>query len=158
MNDLIVKGEYNGKNLLNHAIESMIMHECIYSYRDQANFLLMIDKDETFIPVKLKKLENDHSIFRIFQERDLNNEQEVKKFANEYLNYENCESESGFLRKFVDGLYQEKRIPLNYSIYFPQVLFIKQDLISEIFFQFEDLFDFNLDLKKIKFPLKVIFF
>ena len=161
MNDLIVRGEYNGQNLLNHGIEAMIMHECIYSYRDQANLLLMIDKDETFIPVKLKKLENDHSIFRIFNEHNLKNEHYVNKFANEYLNYENCdqsfEPESSFLRKFVDKLYQEKNIPRNYSIYFPQVVFIKQDFVDALFRQFKNVFDSNLDLGKISFPLKVCF-
>ena len=54
MNDLIKPGEYSGSNLQNHGIESFTMHECIYSYRDQANFLLMIDKDETFIPIRIK--------------------------------------------------------------------------------------------------------
>ena len=84
------------------------------------------------------------------------------KFADEYLNYKNCEQpaepESSFIRNFVDGLHQEKSIPLNYSIYFPQVIFIKKDLTSEIFLQFKNLFDLNIDLEKIKFPLKVSLF
>ena len=53
MNDLIVKGVYSGGNLLNHDIESMIMHECIYSFRYQANLLLMIDKGEIFFSDKI---------------------------------------------------------------------------------------------------------
>ena len=158
MNDLILKGEYSGQNLLNHGIEYMILQECIYSYRDQANLLFMIDKDETFVPAKLKNLENDHKIFEILNQHELSIEKNFKDFETNYLSSENCKEnhKKNYLREYFDDLYETRNIPNNNSIYFPQAIMIKQDLIEEIMYKFGQYFNNATKFQnQFIFPIKV---
>ena len=66
------------------------------------------------------------------------------------------QSKSGqsYLRSYLDKIYSENEYPLENSLYMPQVMFLKQDLVDEIFSKIDLLFR-SSNTNKIVYPLAI---
>jgi hypothetical protein len=81
----------------------------------------------------------------------------MKQFRDSYLSQAQCEDEPKYLNKYLEKIYVRNKLEEYHSIYFPQVLFGKQDLIDLIFDQIgainitsEEIINFN------NYPIKVV--
>ena len=118
----------------------------------------MIDNDETFVPAKLKNLENDHKIFEIINKREFSSQKNFKDFERNYLNSEKCKEnqKNNYFREYIRDLVETRNIPNNNSIYFPQAIMIQQDLIEEIMYKLGQCFNnITNNQNQLIFPIKV---
>ena len=119
-------------------------NECYMRNYDQAKLILIEDTDETFLQPKLDLVDTKESAFKFLSEyKRLETESDVNAF-NSVLKCNMSTSLNSFLEKF----------PKEVSIYFPQVMFLKDDLAEEIFFKI-DLAVSQQNEGRIKFPLKI---
>jgi hypothetical protein len=76
----------------------------------------------------------------------------LNQSPNMCFNLKSKESDANQLRIFMDGLIDKFKISRDSSLYFPQVIYLKLDLIEEIFISLET----NLkNSYKINFPIKI---
>ena len=81
MEELTLTGhEYSGESILYGNLIIMAINECLLSYSDKADLMLVIDNDEVFIPPKLSRFENDQMTFAFLSQNDLNSDEKVVDF------------------------------------------------------------------------------
>ena len=128
--------EFSGSSILYWGIENMAMNECLFGYSNRAHLLLVIDNDETFIAPKLAQFANEHRIYEYLSDADMSTKKSVSLFGSQYLTNEKCRQAPN-LRLYLEKLYAENNVAQDDSLYLPQVLFLKEDLVEEIFVQLE---------------------
>lgn len=146
-----------------YGAEYMSFHECLFRYSDKADLILLIDPDEIFIPVKLDKFENELVTYELVKGFNLGNENSFDFFRKNFLNQKNCKSrvrfnmynDQNYLRNFIDNIYATNSIPIDYSIFFQTVSFIKKDFVEAIFDQLNKEFKAYNETKMPSYPLKV---
>ena len=134
--DLSIKGgEWSGGTIQFMYMDEFINTECLHRNVDKANLILVGDNDETLIAPKLTKFERRQDVQHLLTERSLGIEESVKEFQKEFLTPDKCLNTN--LRSFIDSLVKEFKIGKEMSLYFPQVHYLKADLIEEIFSKLE---------------------
>jgi len=153
----LTQGEWDHMNLKFLSIDNMAANECLRIYSDKAKYLFLIDTDETFMPSKLSKFETIEDTFQVITQNDLETEKQVNKFYSEFLSPQNClNDQSSYLNNFVTNRFLgHHRMSDQNSLYFPQVLFLKESLAEEFFAKIEN--SLKLNTTKI-YPMNIEFF
>jgi hypothetical protein len=147
------------------AAEYISFNECVYKYSDQAEFIFVIDFDETFIPVKHEKLTNEDDSFQLMAKYSFNEQKSFALFENEMLRKSVCKekvkknmfNQYSYLKNYIDEIFRANHIPADYTVYFPQVLFLNNRVTEEIFSSIETTLKQyeNTAVNLIQFPIKV---
>ena len=135
-------------------IDNMAYNECIFTHSNQANLIFIIDIDETFIPSKLKKLDNKRIEYKYLSENNLENKDQIKLFESNFLV---CEGSSNYLRNYLDFLTEKHKIPKDYSLYVSQGFYFKQEFSREFFKQMELVLAKNKTLFEYPVRVKIYF-
>jgi hypothetical protein len=78
----------------------------------------------------------------------------IEKFQESYLDKSFCESKPNYVSSYLENIYERDKLSEDYSIYFPQVLFGKPDLIDLIFDKISAILGDEIG-KTPNFPIKV---
>ena len=115
-------------------IDNMAYNECIFANSDRANLILIADIDETFIPSKLKKIDNKRIQYKHLSENNFEDKDQIKKFD---MNFLVCDETSNrnYLRNYFDFLSEKFKIPHDYSLYVSQAFYFKEEFAREFFKQ-----------------------
>lgn len=159
----LIFGEDRSK-IHKYGAEYMSFHECIFRYSDKADLILLIDPDEIFIPVKLDKFENELVTYELVKGLNLADENYFNFFKQNILNQKNCKTrvrfnmynDFSYLRNYIDNVYATNSIPVDYSIFFQTVAFIKKDFVDAIFDQLNKEFKAYNETRPPNYPIKVI--
>ena len=117
-------------------VDNMAFNECLCRNSDKARLILVADLDETFVPVRLAGSETRKEIVKLLLQSRLERKEDVVDFEKKYLS--RCllpNNTATFLQSYLSGLYAKFRIQPDSSLYFPQVLYLKDELAEEIFTQ-----------------------
>ena len=133
-----IVGEWGMSTILFLGLDAMGNNECFYRYSDRAKLILVQDNDETFIPPKLlNNFETSQKVVSFLSKSnyfsDINNS--MNKFEDSYLSNKFCESKPNYLSSYLEKIYAKNKLDEDHSIYFPQVVFGKPELIEFIFDQ-----------------------
>jgi hypothetical protein len=147
-----------------YGAEYMSFHECLFRYSDKADLILLIDPDEIFVPVKLDKLENELVAYELVRGLDLADENSLDFFKLNFLNQKNCKrrvrfnmyNDFSYLRNYIDSVYATNSIPIDYSIFFQTVSFIKKEFVEAIFGSLNEEIKAYNETKLPSYPVKVI--
>jgi hypothetical protein len=147
-----------------YGAEYMSFHECLFRYSDKADLILLIDPDEIFVPVKLDKLENELVAYELVRGLDLTDENSLDFFKLNFLNQKNCKrrvrfnmyNDFSYLRNYIDSVYATNSIPIDYSIFFQTVSFIKKEFVEAIFGSLNEEIKAYNETKLPSYPVKVI--
>lgn len=124
---------------------SIAYNECFTRNSDQAKLILVEDTDETFLQPKLELVDTKENAFKLLSEhKRLETSSDINAF-NAELKCDTQTSLSSFLNKF----------PKEVSIYFPQVMLLKDELAEEIFMKIELVLAQQNEGGNVKFPLKI---
>ena len=158
--DLTQKGVEFFGDALQYIIpmDTMAYTECIHNNVDKANLIFIADIDETFIPSKLSKFDTKQKSIEFLSSLNLKNEKEVLNFKSEFLREDDClkskrNSETTFLRSYMDDIYRNSNISNEKSVYFLQVTFLRDDLSEEIFSQLDSILINSTRQYPIKFKI-----
>jgi hypothetical protein len=130
-----IVGEWSMNTILFLGLDAMGNNECFYRYSDRAKLILVQDNDETFIPPKLiNNFETSQRVVGFLSKnRYFKDKKSMKKFQESYLSNSFCESKPNYLSSYLENMYVKNKLEEDHSIYFPQVVFGKPDLIDLIF-------------------------
>ena len=115
----------------------MANNECFYRYSNRAKLILVQDNDETFIPPRLiENFETRERVVSFLSKADyFEHKNSFKIFHDAYLDNKFSETKPNLLSSYLETIYARNKVDDESSIYFPQVLFGKPDLIDLIFEQ-----------------------
>jgi len=154
MSELSYTLEYTGSNNFFQVYNDLSVQECLLNNRDRNYLILFPSTDELFLPGKLKMFDyHQRSENYVLNKVNLEDASRVNAFEKEYLTSDKCDRRESFIKGYLDDIYKKYEISKNGSLYFPQVFYLRDHLMEEIFAKLE------LSLTNIKkYPLSVKIF
>ena len=147
MEELTKTGEeYSGPGILYHYLNDFGINECLLTNKEKAKLIFFPDTDETFIPTKLKNFDYPEQTYKFLSSNttDLHSQEKVILFEKSYLSNNNCMKEKqgeSLIKNYLDNVYQKYQIHNDSSLFFPQVFFLTDNLMKEIFYRLEETFN-----------------
>jgi hypothetical protein len=154
MSELSYTLEYTGSNNFFQVYNDFSVQECLLNNRDTNYLILFPSTDELFLPGKLKLFDYPNRANNyVLNRENLESKLHVNAFEKEYLSSDKCEKRESFIKGYLDEIYKKYEISKNSSLYFPQVYYLRDNLMEEIFAKLDmSLTNFN------KYPIIVKIF
>jgi hypothetical protein len=152
-----IVGEWGMGTIMFLGFDTMANNECFYHYSDRAKLILVQDNDEAFIPPKLiRNFESSQKVVGFLSKTSyFTDKNSMKTFQESFLSKKFCESKPNYLSSYIQKIYVRNKLGEDHSIYFPQVVFGKPDLIELIFDQIDKYLEEKTS-KMLNYPIKII--
>jgi hypothetical protein len=139
MRELSFTLEFTGAASFYQVYNEFSISECLLNNRDRNHLILFPSTDELFLPAKLKLFDypNRTNNF-VLRAKNLESKLKVNEFEKEYLSSDKCEKRESFkIKGYLESIYQKYSISKKSSLYFPQVFYLRDHLMEEIFAKLE---------------------
>jgi hypothetical protein len=140
-----ISGEWNGNNIHFLSFDGIANNECLYSNAHANKLVLIQDNDEAFLLPRLDKFSTLSKMVEFLS--DSTNAYALNKTKYPTRNDCNVKSFSEFIER---EIYLRNEINENYSLFFQNILFAKNDLIERIVEKIS-----LIKFHKLKYPLKL---